>query len=131
MRRPNERTAEVARFILNGLAATAVHFTVLSVAIQVLLISPAALANFIAAIFGITVSFLGNRYFVFRSHTERIVAQVLRFIGLYVTIAFLHAGLLGIFTDWLGIDFRISFVIATAMQVAVSYLANRRFVFAK
>ena len=100
MRRPNERTAEVARFILNGLAATAVHFTVLSVAIQVLLISPAALANFIAAIFGITVSFLGNRYFVFRSHTERIVAQVLVVSPASLRLSGLVAAALGVLVVW-------------------------------
>ncbi len=104
-----ERAAEVVRFVVNGVFATGVHFSVLTFALEVMHIPLAAAANAIAAIFGITVSFLGNRYFVFRNHTETIFTQATRFTGVYVTIAFLHAGVLLVLTDWLKIDFRIGF----------------------
>lgn len=128
---PSERISEAGRYLVNGLVGTAVHFGVLTFAIEVAHVPLAAVANFIAAIFGITVSFLGSRYFVFRSHTETIAAQALRFAGLYTVIALLHAGVLLVLTDWMGIDFRLGFLVATAMQVSISYFGNRHLVFAR
>ena len=127
----DSRAAEAARFVVNGLVATGVHFGVLTFGLEVLHIPLAALANFLAALFGITASFIGNRYFVFRGHSESLVAQATRFVGIYLLIACLHAGLLFIITDWLKIDFRIGFVVATAMQMTISYFGNRHLVFAK
>ena len=101
-----ERAGEVARFVVNGLFATGVHFSVLTFA-------------------------LGNRYFVFRGHTDTILSQAPRFAGVYVTIGLLHAGVLLVLTDWLKIDFRIGFLVATCLQVAISYVGNRRLVFAR
>ena len=128
---PSERVAEAARFVVNGLFATAVHFGVLTFCMEVLMMELAAVANFIAAVFGITTSFLGNRYFVFRSHTETLASQAFRFAGVYASIAVLHAGFMFVFADYLGHDFRIGFVIATFLQVALSYFGNRHLVFAK
>ena len=141
----DSRAAEAARFVVNGLVATGVHFGALTFGLEVLhiplaalanffdsILSPiAAMANFLAALFGITASFIGNRYFVFRGHSESLVAQATRFVGIYLLIACLHAGLLFIITDWLKIDFRIGFVVATAMQMTISYFGNRHLVFAK
>lgn len=125
------RAAEAVRFVVNGLAATAVHFAVLTVGVEMLHIPLAAIANLIAAIVGISVSFLGNRYFVFRNHTSSIITQARGFLGLYAAIAVLHASLLFAMTDQIGIDFRISFLVATVLQVALSYFGNRKFVFSK
>ncbi len=127
----DERVAEVARYVANGLFATAVHFSVLTIALEVAHVPLAAAANAIAAVFGITASFLGSRYFVFRSHTETMLTQAMRFAGVYATIAVLHAGVLLVLTDWLKIDFRIGFVVATCLQMTISYLGNRRLVFAR
>jgi len=127
----DSRAAEAARFVVNGLVATGVHFGALTFGLEVLHIPLAALANFFAALFGITASFIGNRYFVFRGHSESLVAQATRFVGIYLLIACLHAGLLFIITDWLKIDFRIGFGVATAMQMTISYFGNRHLVFAK
>ena len=127
----DSRAAEAARFVVNGLVATGVHFGALTFGLEVLHIPLAALANFLAALFGITASFIGNRYFVFRGHSESLVAQATRFVGIYLLIACLHAGLLFIITDWLKIDFRIGFVVATVMQMTITYFGNRHLVFAK
>jgi putative flippase GtrA len=122
---------EASRFIGNGLFATVVHFSILTFAMEVLHVPLAAVANFIAAIFGITVSFLGNRYFVFRAQTEPIVAQAMAFAGLYLSIAAMHGAMLLVLSDWLKADYRVGFCIATIVQTAVSYLGNRHLVFAK
>ena len=125
------RANEAIRYVINGLVATGAHFAVLTIGIQVLHIPLAAVANLFAAIVGITVSFLGSRYFVFRGHTRSILVQATSFVGLYAIIALLHAGVLFVLTDMLGIDFRIGFLVATGLQVFVSYLGNRKIVFSK
>ena len=129
--RADGKALEAIRFVVNGLVATGVHFALLTIGIDVLHIPLAALANFLAAVGGITVSFLGNRYFVFRGHTRPILVQATSFVGLYALFALMHAGVLFVLTDLSGIDFRIGFVIATALQVVLSYLGNRKLVFSK
>jgi putative flippase GtrA len=125
----NYHSAEAIRYVANGVVATAVHFGVLSFNLAVLNFSSAGLANLIAAIFGIATSFLGNRYFVFRRYDENILRQVIKFSGLYASIAVLHGVLLLTWTDWLGMDYRVGFLIATAFQVSLSYLGNKALVF--
>ena len=54
------------RYLINGLAATAVHFVVLTFNLKVLGWGSAGIANLVAAVFGITASFLCSRYFFFQ-----------------------------------------------------------------
>ena len=89
----------------------------------------AGLANLIAAVFGIGASFLGSRYFVFAATNEPILKQAVKFSGLYGAIALLHALVLLIWTDWYGLDYRLGFLLATAIQVSLSYLGNKFLVF--
>jgi putative flippase GtrA len=125
----NRHTEEVIRYGVNGVVATAVHFGVLSFNLDVLNFSSAGFANLIAAAFGITTSFLGSRYFVFQKLNECITRQAIKFSGLYGSIALLHGLILLIWTDWLGMDYRLGFLIATAVQVSLSYIANKFWVF--
>ena len=126
-----DRRNEFIRFISNGLFATVVHYFVLTVGIDVIGITLASVANLIGAIFGISASFIGNRYFVFRNHTEAVLQQAVRFSMLYGAIACLHVTVLLIWSDWLSFDYRAGFLLATALQVMLSYLGNRHLVFKK
>lgn len=123
--------AQVVRYVINGVVATAVHFAVLSFNLKVIGLSSAGVANFIAAFFGIAASFLGSRYFVFRGHTEPFMTQAAKFAGLYAAIAVLHGLVLYAWSDRLLLDFRYGFLLATALQVALSYLGNKTMVFNK
>jgi len=123
--------AQVARFAANGVAATAVHFSVLVFALEVLRIPSAGLANVLAAVFGISASFLGSRYFVFRRADQAMIAQAAKFVTLYATTAGLHGLVLAVWTDWWGLDYRWGFALATALQVAASYWGNTQLVFRK
>jgi putative flippase GtrA len=127
----SESQREFLRYLVNGVGATVVHYGVLSFLIQVVGIPSAGLANFLAAIVGIAVSFLGSRYFVFRSHTASLGAQLWRFVALYAVFALIHAGVLYLWTDLLGYDFRIGFLLATGLQVLMSFAANKLLVFAR
>jgi putative flippase GtrA len=124
---PGQR--ELLRYVISGLVATVVHYTVLSLNITLLEFRSAGLANFVAALFGITASFLGSYYYVFRSRQGQIVSQLVRFGGLYGAIAVLHGSVLWLWTDRFGLDFRAGFLVATALQVSLSYLGNKFIVF--
>jgi len=121
--------SEIARYIINGLIATAVHYSVLAANLNVLELKSAGAANLVAAMFGIASSFLGSRYFVFNRTTENILQQAIRFSGLYGLIAALHGIFLWVWTDINGFDYRTGFLLATGMQVLLSYLGNKFFIF--
>lgn len=120
---------EVLRYAINGFVATAVHFAVLAFNLHVLHFSSAGLANLTASLFGISASFVGSRYFVFPRTGEPIVAEALRFIGLYGAIALLHGAVLLVWSDYFGLDYRAGFLLATVLQVSLSYLGNKFLVF--
>ena len=120
---------QVVRYIINGLVATAVHYGVLRFNIEVLHIPLAGVANAIAAVFGITVSFLGSRYFVFKTVDESIVRQGALFLVVYACIAVLHGLVLYAWTDCLGFNYSIGFLLATCLQMTCSFFANKYMVF--
>lgn len=122
---------QVARYAINGLLATAVHFGVLSFNLKVIGLPSAGVANLIAACFGIAVSFLGSRYFVFRGHSEPFIRQAAKFAGLYAAIAILHGLVLYIWSDRLLLDYRCGFLLATGLQVVLSYFGSKTMVFNK
>lgn len=121
--------AQVGRYIINGLGATAVHYTVLSFNLKILGIPSAGLANLCAATAGISASFLGSRYFVFRSLDEAIVQQAAKFGLLYVAIAVLHGLVLYLWSDIGRLDYHMGFLFATGLQVILSYWGNKKLVF--
>lgn len=125
----NNQSKEVMRYVVNGLIATTVHYEVLSFILNVLHIQSAGLANLVASFFGIFISFLGNRYYVFNNQSGSVLKQVIKFSGLYGAIAILHGFVLFLWSDWMGFDYRVGFLIATACQVSLSYLGNKKMVF--
>ncbi len=120
---------ELLRYGINGVAATAVHFAVLSFNLNVLGFQSAGVANMLAAVFGIAASFMGSRYFVFSRTGESIITQAMKFSGLYGVIALLHGLTLFIWTDLYGFDYKPGFLIATAVQISMSYFGNKFLVF--
>ncbi len=95
---------EFLRYIVNGLVATAVHYGVLTLNLEVFAMQSAGLANVVAALFGITSSFLGSRYFVFRGHDGALFHQARSFALLYGSIAGLHGLVL---LAWTGVPLTI------------------------
>jgi putative flippase GtrA len=125
----NRHTQEVIRYAINGVVATAVHYGILTFNLSVLGFASAGLANLVAAIFGISVSFVGSRYFVFPGTDEAILTQAIKFSVLYGAIAVCHGMVLFIWTDLYTLDYRVGFLIATIIQVTLSYLGNKFLVF--
>lgn len=125
------QTNEISRYIINGILATIVHFGILTLLLDVANVPSAGIANLLAAIAGITASFLGSRYFVFRNHEESMFKQALKFSGLYGFIAILHGFILFVWSDYFGLDYRLGFLVATFFQVSLSFVGNKLLVFNK
>jgi putative flippase GtrA len=123
--------SQLARYVINGLAATAIHYCVLRYELEVLRLPSAGLANFVAALVGISASFVGSRYFVFRQLQEPILRQATKFIMLYAAIACMHAALLFVWSDVWQLDYNAGFVFAIVIQIIGSYFGNRYLVFAE
>lgn len=122
---------EVLRFTINGLVATLVHFLVLSINLEILKMPSAGVANIIASVFGITASFMGNRYFVFKSRISPIRIQAVTFITLYFSIALIHGVFLFIWSDIYSLNYRLGFVGAALIQFTLSFIASKQLVFTK
>jgi len=120
---------EAARYIVNGLVATFVNWGVMRLCLDVLHIPWASLAYWIGALFGITTSFIGSRYFVFRKADRPVMRQAIKFVGAYVVIAVLASGVVHVWSDLLHYDSNLGFVLATGVQVTLSYFTNKKLVF--
>jgi hypothetical protein len=120
---------EIIRYIINGLFATGAHYGVFLFNLSFLPVHSAGLANFLAAFIGITISFLGSRYFVFRKQQVSIAKQFWRFSALYASIAVLSGVTLFFWSDLLRLDKRVGFLIGVILQVALSYVGGKKLVF--
>jgi putative flippase GtrA len=120
---------EICRYVVNGVLATLIHFTVLYLNIEVLGFESAGLSNLVAAFFGISASYLGNRYFVFKRTDGSFAHQAGLFIVLYSLIALGHGLILFAWTDIYLLDYRVGFIIATVFQFLLSYTGNKVLVF--
>ena len=120
---------EVSRYIINGLVATFVHYAILTINMEILDMKSAGIANLIAATCGITISFFGSRYFVYRNHNGTIFNHAVKFGLLYAFIAMLHGFVLFVWTDIYTFSYHIGFLLATLLQVSLSYIGNKVLVF--
>jgi len=92
-------------------------------------VSSVGLANRIASIFRFNLSFLDNRYLVFKSEKIKMAGQVIRFVVLYGCIVLLHGSFLFLWSEIQGLDYRVGFLIANGVQVSISYISNKFLVF--
>lgn len=120
---------EVVRYIVNGIIATLVHYSVLTLNIKIIELESVGVSNFIAAIFGISSSFIGSRYFVFKNNQNALSNQLILFLALYTSIAVMHGLTLYWWSDIQHMDYQIGFVLATGLQVMLSYWGNKKLVF--
>jgi putative flippase GtrA len=123
--------AEVARYLVNGAAATAVHFAVLWLGLDVLGVPSAGMMSAVASLMASTASFFGNRMFVFAAGGASVQRHATRFAAVYLLIALFHGGFLYGWTDLVGLDYRPGFVIALVIATVAGYLLNRHFVFSR
>lgn len=123
--------ALVSRFLINGLVAAAIHFSLLCLLMEGAGLPSAGVANLLAAVGGVSASFLGNRHFVFRAASQPVLGQAWKFLLLYSLTTLMHGAVLFGWTDLAGRDYRVGFLIATGAQVVMSFAGNRLLVFAR
>lgn len=123
------KAEEVARYAANGFVATSVHYMVLYSCVEILNFRLIGLANLLASIFGILFSFMGNKYFVFKSSDRNIGYQLALFISLYALVAFIHGAFLYIWSDVMEKNYNHGFIVAVIIQLLLGYLASKYFVF--
>ena len=119
------------RYVLCGLAATLVHYSVLVFLIELMNFNLAAAANAVAASIATLFSYVGNRWFVFASKDEKWLAQISRFMVAYLITAFVHTSVLYIWSDVYQLNYTSGFVIATTIQLVMTFSANKFLVFTK
>ena len=117
------------RYAINGLLATGVHYALLSVLVGPMGLRPFALANLLAAVIGTVTSFFGNRQFVFKAVGGSVRLQAARFIAIYAALALIHSAYMYVWCDHFEKNYQTGFVLATALQFLLSYIANSLLVF--
>ena len=120
---------QVFKFIINGLIATFVHYMVLYFNMEVIRMTSATLANLIGASFGITVSFFGNRNFVFLSKNKAVHFQAMGFITLQSILIAIQSIILFIWVDLYDHNYQIVFIFAVGVSAVLSYFANKLIIF--
>jgi len=123
------QTKELVRYVINGLVATTVHYSVLNICMEHLHLVSAGISNMLASSVGISCTFLGNRYFVFRSYDHAIFSQAIKCVGLYLSIALLNGAILFLWTDQLGYNYKTGFLLSLALQALLSYFFSKKYVF--
>jgi putative flippase GtrA len=118
-------------FFINGTFATAIHYGILFTFFDLMQLGSAGVASLVASAIASLASFLGNKYFVFQVTHDSVSMQATRFAALYLIVALFHGGFLLTWTDWLGWNYNLGFLLAVSLQVIVSYYGNKNYVFKK
>tara|TARA_B100001173_G_scaffold294017_1_gene287549 strand:+ start:3028 stop:3381 length:354 start_codon:yes stop_codon:yes gene_type:complete len=115
----------------NGCFATLIHYIFLEFNLNILMLNSIAFANIIACSFGILVSFLGNKYIVFKSVSGSFSGQFFHFFTFYFLVAIFHVAFIYLWADFNGYNYRVGFLIATALQILITYNYNKILIFKK
>jgi putative flippase GtrA len=116
-------------FLANGSFATIIHYAVLNYMVEVFQIGSAGVSSLVSSIIASFVSFIGNKYIVFRIHYDPPILQATRFTALYLIMAVFHGIFLHTWADLLGWDYRYGFLLAVIVQIVGGFLGNKYFVF--
>lgn len=123
-----EEVGRITRFVFNGILATSVHYAILVALIEGVGLGSVGLATAIASTCGITVSYLGNHYFVLRADIAHRKA-VPRFLVCYAVVNVLQTAMMTIWSDWGGLSYSLGFVLFAPINAMLTYLMNRFYVF--
>jgi putative flippase GtrA len=116
----NRLVSQGSKFAVIGAAATLVHFTTLSLLIEVARFPFPTAASAIGGIFGITTSYLGNYGWTFaRNEPHR--QFVARFVFSYLFSMATNTLLFYIQINFLGVYYAIAFLVATAASTLINF----------
>lgn len=120
---------ELSRFGVVGLAATGLHFGLLTLLVERAGL-PAPLANGAAFLCALTVTYFGQALWVFPGRSRPGVRRMLRFalslgLGLAANVA-----IMALSTGVLGLGYQAGFLLGVVLVPALSFVVNRFWVFA-
>lgn len=116
-------------YVLAGGIATAVHYAVLLILVEVIGLapSPSAVAG---ALCGAAVSYVVNRHLTFPGAAVRHQLAVPKFLTVAVTGALANGALVWTGMHWLGWHYLVAQALATLMVLGLTYRLNRSWTFA-
>jgi putative flippase GtrA len=120
---------EFLRFIVTGLAATAVNFVVYLAAHAVG--TPLWFASAAGYVAGLVISFEVGRLWVFRSDKPRDTTIILRFLAVYAASGVLFTGLTEVLVRGCALDYRLAWFLGTGVVACTNFAGARFFVFQK
>lgn len=116
-----------AKFIVVGVLNTALGYAVIFGFMYLLGVSP-VLSNAAGYLIGLTVSYLLNRNFTFRSAAKS-KPEIFRFLLVFLISYFANLSVLLILIQNMGMHEGIAQVLAGIVYVATSFLMNKYYVF--
>jgi len=120
--------AEIVRFGLVGLCATAVHFLVLLFAVERLAI-PASPANGLAFVSAVSVTYAGQSLWVFRDRSRQGTGQIARFALSLAIGVVANMAIMALAVHVLGLGYRAGFAIGVVVVPLLSFFVNKLWVF--
>jgi putative flippase GtrA len=120
---------EALKFLLNGLISTLIHYVILVVAIEILGVVSIVLANMMAGATAVLYSFVGNKYYVFKSHDEVLYFQAFKFLIVYTLLIILHTIAMFVLTNKMSVSYHISFIMVSSLFAMASFFLNKIVVF--
>ncbi len=114
------------RSLLVGGIATAVDLACLVTAVE-LFGWPRVPAAMAGVALGATVSFFLNKYFAFRDHHSEVAPQAARYVLATGTAMLVHAGMMFLLTNVLGVFYVVSKFVADALVFSGGHLLLMRF----
>jgi putative flippase GtrA len=116
----------ILRFIFVGIIATLTHYLSLLFFVEIIELGSYGFSNLLAALFGITVSFIGSKYFTFKSEHGSLTFQIPFFLLINFGLLALHGFWLTLWSDILKLNFHYGFVIALFFQIFISYNFSKK-----
>src|SRR5271166_5461409 len=124
----NRLVSQASKFVVIGAGATLVHFTMLSLLIELARFPWPTVASAIGSIFGIMTSYFGNYAWTFaRNEPHRQFAA--RFVGIYLLSMAANTAVFYIQVHFLGFCYAIAFLVATAGSTLINFVLCKIVVF--
>lgn len=117
----------VSRSLMVGAAATALDIAILLICVKVFGTSN-PVGAMVGVVFGSTFTFFANRHFAFRDHKPQLAPQALKFVVTTFAAMLVHAYLVHVLADRMGVPVVIAKMIADVAVFTVGQLLVLRYI---
>lgn len=117
------------KFIISGVVSTLIHFLFLLIGVEIIKISLISISNLFASFFGLSSSFILNRYFVFRKFNKDILITYIQFMFANTLTIIVTSLLFLLWSDILGWDYRIGFLLIYLFIAIINFYLYKKIIF--